>query len=117
MKIITEVWCVNPDAIEKNKQIGTTVHDEDNRWMPYGFDLRDVRNFKVSGDTADGFINLGEATSVTFQNGECVTIRMEFKELARFWLWLDNIPGGDLYGLSSKELTDLGVMKYLYKNG
>jgi hypothetical protein len=61
MKVLTEVWCIDPDAVEKNKNLGGKVMDEGDQWIPYAFEILDIRSIKKAGDHE--FLNRGSATT------------------------------------------------------
>jgi hypothetical protein len=86
-KITTTVWCVDSDAAKKNEQIGEKIHDEGDRWLAFAFDLDEVRNIKEAG--TNEFISHGEASVITFSNGDNYTVRMGFSEL--YYLWIKKI--------------------------
>lgn len=83
MKVLTEVWCVDPEAAKMNEQLGSKVHDEGDKWLPYAFEILDIRSVKKAGDHE--FLNRGEATTVTFHNGESVTIHLAFTHVYELW--------------------------------
>lgn len=84
MKIVEcKVWCVDYDADEKNREAGTRLHDTNDRWSPYAFDLSQVRSIKETG--SNYFIEEGQASSVTFKDGSYATININYYRLLKIW--------------------------------
>ena len=83
MKILTEVWCVDPDATEKNKESGFNIHDEGNKWLSFGFEILDARCIKKHEEHE--FLGKDSATVITFHNGDTAIVRMDFKNVWELW--------------------------------
>lgn len=84
MKIIEcNVWCVNPDADQKNQESGMPLHDTEDRWLPYAFDLSHIRSIKQTG--SNYFIQEGQATTIAFKDGDFATVDISYGVLLKIW--------------------------------
>jgi hypothetical protein len=84
LKIACKVWCLNTDADEKNREMGFQVHDTEDTWEDYGFDLTDVMTIRRT--MKKEFLEECEATTLHFYNNTTVIINLPFEEIVTKWL-------------------------------
>lgn len=113
MKVLTEVWCVDPDADAKNEALGSKVYGDGNSWLSYGFEVLDIRSIKEHGPHE--FLDQHQATTITFHNGDTVTIRMAFREVWDLWNKASEdvvLMGKPVDQLTNQELNAMGQVSH-----
>jgi hypothetical protein len=83
-KMSAKCWCRNLDADEKNREANVPIHDVEDGWDDYAFDLSDVMTLKRT--RPNEFIEEGEATSLTFFTNDVVIVNIAFDVLYPLWL-------------------------------